>query len=105
MAHPSFFIEMEPRTLSEGELKDVRVAAVDIIKKLEAKKATDVFIEGLSPVVSIKDMEKLVKRRDELHKLEKCEEVAQVTDCSCTSVNVDESPDKAKLREPLSAPF
>ncbi|XP_010253996.1 PREDICTED: uncharacterized protein LOC104595110 [Nelumbo nucifera] len=105
MAHLCYSIEMEPKTLNEGELNDARVAAVDIIQKMDPKKASDVFTEGLRPVISVKEMKEKTERRDQLHKLVKCEEFAQVTDCLCTLENIDESPDKAMFRETLSAPF
>ncbi|KAF8388923.1 hypothetical protein HHK36_025605 [Tetracentron sinense] len=102
--------EIDPkRDAIEEEEEGNREEAVDIVQKMESNEASNKFIEGLIPVVSIEGMEQKIERSDQLHKLVESKESAQVIEtpcvCSCTSASVDESPEKAKLREPLSAPF
>ncbi|KAF8400878.1 hypothetical protein HHK36_014181 [Tetracentron sinense] len=105
MAHLCCSIDMEPRTLNQGELNNAREEAVDIVQKMEMNEGSNIFIEGLRPVVSIKGMGQKVERRDELHTLVENKESAHVIErpciCSCASTY----PEKEKLREPLSAPF
>ncbi|KAJ4958051.1 hypothetical protein NE237_025162 [Protea cynaroides] len=109
MACLSCSIEMEPMTLNQGQLNNAREAAVDIVTKLEPEKASDVFIEGLTPVVPINTREEMLKKRDQHHPTVDSKESALVIkrsgECTCSSITIDESPEMAKLREPLSAPF
>uniref|UniRef100_A0A5B7CBQ0 Uncharacterized protein n=1 Tax=Davidia involucrata TaxID=16924 RepID=A0A5B7CBQ0_DAVIN len=108
MANFCCSIEMEPRTLNEGQLNSAREVAVDIVQKKEAIEAADIFIEGLRPVVTIKEMAQMALKGDPLNKLVECNENAGITEtscqCLCTSA-ITESPDQSKLKEPLSAPF
>lgn len=67
------------------------------------------LLQGMKAVVSIEGMEKEVKRRNQLQNLVELEEGTEIIqrswDCACTSTAVEESPDKIKKKEPLSAPF
>ncbi|KAL5729056.1 hypothetical protein ACHQM5_002060 [Ranunculus cassubicifolius] len=110
MAHLSCSIEMEPRTLSEVQLNHAREVAVHIIQNMEPNDSSTAFIEGLKPVVPIKEMEQIIERRQQRQKLVDCKEISVPAlepscDCACTSTNVDESPEISNIREPLSAPF
>ncbi|KAF5205924.1 hypothetical protein FRX31_004492 [Thalictrum thalictroides] len=103
---------MEPRTLNEGQINHARKAAVNIIQNTESNESSTAFIEGLKPVVPIKEIEEMFERRHQFQKLVDSKETAvaaiepaAVHNCACNTVNVDESPDMAKIREPLSAPF
>ncbi|KAK9281261.1 hypothetical protein L1049_004157 [Liquidambar formosana] len=108
MATTCCSIEMEPRTLNEGQLNQAREVAVDIVQKLEPNEASNAFTEGLRSVVPIKEMEQ-VGKGDELEIPVEHMEKAQIINgkpcqCSCSPTIID-SPDQADLREPLSAPF
>ncbi|KAF9613564.1 hypothetical protein IFM89_008955 [Coptis chinensis] len=111
MAHLCCSIEMEPRTLNEGQLNHAREAAVDIIQKMDSVESSNAFIEGLKPVVPIEEMEQIVERRHQIQKLTvDCKEtivpaVDPFNDCACITPSVVDSPDLAPIREPLSAPF
>ncbi|XP_042484147.1 uncharacterized protein LOC122064505 [Macadamia integrifolia] len=117
MACLSCSIEMEPRTLNQGELNNAREAAVDIVSKMEPQQASSVFIEGLRPVVPLNRREEMLIKSDELHTPVDSKESTPVDskksalvierscECSFTSTSIDESPEMEKLREPLSAPF
>ncbi|XP_077228558.1 uncharacterized protein LOC143861526 [Tasmannia lanceolata] len=101
-----YSIEMEPRTLSQGELSTAREEAVFIVQKKEPDEASTIFTEGMRPVTSIKEMEKKVEMTDQLHRLHDLKKSAEIIrkswDCACTSTTLEESP---KIKEPLSAPF
>ncbi|XP_058074215.1 uncharacterized protein LOC131222968 [Magnolia sinica] len=101
-------IEKEPRTLNEGELNNAREAAAVIVQK-EAAEALNIFTKGMKPVVSIKEMEKEVEKRNQLHRLVEIKESAEIIerscDCQCSSTNLEDSPDKINTPEPLTAPF
>ncbi|XP_043704910.1 uncharacterized protein LOC122654745 isoform X2 [Telopea speciosissima] len=109
MACLSCSIEMEPRTLNQGELNNAREAAVVIVSNMEPQKASNVFIEGHRQVVPLNRTEEMPKKRDDIHTTVDNKESALVIErsceCSCTSTSIDESPEIEKLREPLSAPF
>ncbi|CAK7356741.1 unnamed protein product [Dovyalis caffra] len=111
MANTCCLIEMEPRTLREGQLNHAREVAADVVQKMEPKEASTAFNKGLRPVVSIKQMNQIEENGDQHNdKLVKCkEETAEIIDrpcqCSCVTENIEESPDQMNLKEPLSAPF
>ncbi|XP_002299733.3 uncharacterized protein LOC7470576 isoform X1 [Populus trichocarpa] len=127
MANICCSIEMEPRTLREGQLSHARVSkafdllqalnvsffqevAADVAQKMEPEEASDVFINGLRPVVSIKEMSQIEGNGDRHdHKVVECKEkTAEIIDrpCQCSCIPKDiESPDQLNLKEPLSAPF
>ncbi|CAK9161524.1 unnamed protein product [Ilex paraguariensis] len=109
MANFCCSIETEPRTLNQGQLTHAREAAVDIVQKKEPKEASSVFVEGMKPVVAIKEMAQvMVLERDSLCNLDESNKKTNVIEtacqCSCPSAVID-SPDEAKFKEPLSAPF
>ncbi|KAF9690108.1 hypothetical protein SADUNF_Sadunf01G0161500 [Salix dunnii] len=111
MANNCCSIEMEPRTLSEGQLSHAREVAADVAQKMGPKEASAVFINGLRPVVSIKEMSQVEGSRDRHdNKVGECKEkTAEIIDrhCQCSGIPKDkESPDHhLNLKEPLSAPF
>lgn len=67
-------------------------------------------MQGLEPVVRIKDVVQILEREDHtIHKLvhdseEKTNVIETTCQCVCNPGNI-ESPDLVKLKEPLSAPF
>ncbi|KAJ6427496.1 hypothetical protein OIU84_022989 [Salix udensis] len=111
MANICCSIEMEPRTLSEGQLSHAREVAADVAQKMGPKEASAVFVNGLRPVVSIKEMSEVEGNGDrDDHKVAECrEKTAEIIDkpCQCSCNPKDkESPDHhLDLKEPLSAPF
>ncbi|OVA08553.1 hypothetical protein BVC80_209g297 [Macleaya cordata] len=125
-------IEMEPRTLNELQLNDAREAAIDIVKKQKSNEASNIFIEGLRPVLSIKVMEEEEEEEEQQKPVVECKEKISSSSstttitttaappqsviderkpcdyCACNStITIDESPHDNfnKIREPLSAPF
>ncbi|OIT21813.1 PREDICTED: uncharacterized protein LOC109218406 [Nicotiana attenuata] len=110
MANFRCSIEMEPKTLNQGQLNLAREVAVDIVQNTESDEASNIFVEGRKAVIEIKKALMLI---EEAHLVENCKE-EQVTktnvvieascQCSCPSAIID-SPDQSKLKEPLSAPF
>ncbi|KAF8027584.1 hypothetical protein BT93_E0483 [Corymbia citriodora subsp. variegata] len=103
-------IEMEPRTLSQGQLNHAREVAVDVIQKMEPQKATSVFTEGSKPIDPTKDMWRLAENEEEANDMviESQKQGATCIEkpclCSCAPA-LSESPDQLQLKEPLSAPF
>ncbi|KAI3427655.1 uncharacterized protein J3R85_009214 [Psidium guajava] len=59
-------IEMEPRTLREGQLNHAREVAADVIQKMEPDKATSIFTEGLKPISPMKDTWRPAKNGEEV---------------------------------------
>ncbi|KAA8540369.1 hypothetical protein F0562_024712 [Nyssa sinensis] len=109
MANFCCSIETEPRTLNQGQLNYAREAAVDIVQRKETSEALDIFIEGLKPVVTVKEMAKMALEGETVNKLVECNANGGITEtscqCLCNASAITESPDQAKLKEPLSAPF
>ncbi|XP_059644136.1 uncharacterized protein LOC132285916 [Cornus florida] len=107
-------IEMEPRTLNEGQITLAREVAEDIVQKKEHNEASGIFIEGLRPVVTVKEMTEMAQNQkgDSMLDIIGCKEKAAAagiseTSCQCLRASdIVESPDQAEvLKEPLSAPF
>ncbi|KAL8098934.1 hypothetical protein AgCh_031593 [Apium graveolens] len=92
-------IEMEPKTLNEGQLNQAREVAVDIVLRKETYEATQIFVEGLKPV----------SRGNMIvdSKIQECTDMIKETACQCslTSSTMDSPADNSKPKEPLSAPF
>ncbi|MED6118885.1 hypothetical protein PIB30_006676 [Stylosanthes scabra] len=92
-------IELEPRTLSQVQLIQVREVAAEVVQKLEPREASAIFVEGL--VHPLKD-------ENNGGKIEK-EEVIMVDDeikeCQCQCSFNNEITNHVNLKEPLSAPF
>ncbi|KAL3824385.1 hypothetical protein ACJIZ3_020414 [Penstemon smallii] len=114
MANFCCSIEMEPRTLNQGQLNHAREIAVDIVQKKETNEASNIFIEGLEPIVEIKEVAVVVvsnanpPREAAAAEVMKTEiNVETCCQCSCTTDQlVMESPlDACRVKEPLSAPF
>ncbi|XP_042492449.1 uncharacterized protein LOC122072011 isoform X2 [Macadamia integrifolia] len=109
MACLSCSIEMEPKTLNQGQLNNAMEAAADIVQKMKPHKASNVFIEGLRPVAPISRRKEKLKKREKLHSIAYGKEhvlvIERSRECSCSSSRINKSPEKAILREPLSAPF
>ncbi|KAJ7011875.1 hypothetical protein NC653_002080, partial [Populus alba x Populus x berolinensis] len=54
MANICCSIEMEPRTLREAQLSHAREEAADVAQKMEPKEASDVFINVIFHIQSLK---------------------------------------------------
>ncbi|KAJ4828292.1 hypothetical protein Tsubulata_034963 [Turnera subulata] len=109
MANVCCSIELEPRTLNEGQLNHAREVAADVVQKMEPKEASIVVIKGLPPPVPAIEMDWREKNGDDLeHNLVSYEDKAAIIEgpcqCSCIPSNV-ESPEQVNFKEPLSAPF
>ncbi|XP_022724816.1 uncharacterized protein LOC111281352 [Durio zibethinus] len=112
-------IEMEPRTLKQGQLNHAREMAADVAQKMK-EDASAVFIEGLGLVsaVEIKEVNDLTNELEKEVGVEKhveyCNQKAQniverPCQCSCDINNI-ESPDPNNIilnnvKEPVTAPF
>ncbi|KAF7843389.1 uncharacterized protein G2W53_000294 [Senna tora] len=112
-------IELEPMTLSQGQLSQAREVAQDVVKKLEPNEASALFIEGLEHPVKETDIEDA----DEAEKVGSCiqkqkqkaedmnnDEKAWGKVCSCNYNNALaivelKSPQSHIIIHPLSAPF
>ncbi|CAL9100957.1 unnamed protein product [Musa textilis] len=104
-------IEMEPKTLTEGEFeqspgKYSYEAAVEVIQTKVAKEASTIFTQGKKAVKTAEQMRKEIEKRDQLEKLVGEGEGSGVRsgswDLPCTD---DEISDGITSREPLSSPF
>ncbi|KAL4194159.1 hypothetical protein AMTRI_Chr05g57900 [Amborella trichopoda] len=102
-------IEMEPRTLNQGQLSHAREEAVKVVQKKDPNEALNIFTEGMKPIVSIESMKNEIERKVEIMKLiEKMEGPDGIKRSwneppgSCCS---DHSPEDSKIVEPLTAPF
>nr|XP_010925561.1 uncharacterized protein LOC105048070 [Elaeis guineensis] len=99
-------IEMEPRTLSVGELNDAREAAVDIIQNNEPKEALNIFTQGTKSMTgTVEGLGKEVETQG--HDIKQGIGLAKKSwNLPCGPDGSDEEfPDGVKLREPLSSPF
>ncbi|KAL3511754.1 hypothetical protein ACH5RR_024471 [Cinchona calisaya] len=108
MANISCSIESEPRTLRQVQISQAREVAVDIIQNKESNEATNIFVDGLKPVASIKEMVLVVQEIETLTIADEAAKENKVTktccQCPCTSATmIYDSPDE--LKEPVSAPF
>ncbi|XVF26816.1 hypothetical protein REPUB_Repub14bG0051600 [Reevesia pubescens] len=120
MAKVCCSIEMEPRTLNQGQLNHAREMAADVAQKMEPREASAIFIEqgmGLISGVAIKEVvdelkltneekEVGVEKHDEyFNQKEKAQSIEErPCQCSCENNNI-ESPDPNNLKEPVTAPF
>ncbi|XVE88832.1 hypothetical protein DITRI_Ditri19aG0100300 [Diplodiscus trichospermus] len=105
-------IEMEPRTLNQGQINHAREMAADAAQKMERREASAIFIEGLG-LISAVETEEVHELKDEKH-TEYCKQKSQniverPCQCSCNSINI-ESPDPnsiilSNVKEPVTAPF
>ncbi|KAI9162616.1 hypothetical protein LWI28_028976 [Acer negundo] len=120
MANICCSIEMEPKTLNQGQLNIAREVAADVVQKMESKEATIALIKGLESVREDQNYEQILKEENSHNKhviegscaiINSNEKPPQVIErpCQCslmTNVNIAaESPDQINLKEPLSAPF
>ncbi|KAL1559102.1 hypothetical protein AAHA92_09484 [Salvia divinorum] len=116
MANFCCSIELEPRTLKQGQLDHAREIAVDIVQTKEPDKASTMFTEGLKEVVEIKEPavvvsvsgenlpRKAVEEGDRGGAVFK-EEVVVNMEAYCQCLVVESSPECRDIKEPLSAPF
>ncbi|XWS20236.1 hypothetical protein CRYUN_Cryun31cG0082900 [Craigia yunnanensis] len=122
MANVCCSIEMEPRTLNQGQLNQAREMAADVVQKRETREASAIFVEGLGLIsgVEIKEVDDLALTDEEQKEVgvekhvEYCNQKAQnivetPCQCSCNTNNI-ESPDPNSvilnnLKEPATAPF
>ncbi|KAG6384118.1 hypothetical protein SASPL_120517 [Salvia splendens] len=118
MANYCCSIELEPRTLKQGQLDHAREIAVDIVQTKEPDEASTMFTElqGLKDVVEIKEPavvvtvsgenlqpQKVVEESGRGGAVFKEEVVTVETYCQC--LVVESSPECRDIKEPLSAPF
>ncbi|XP_057797245.1 uncharacterized protein LOC131013197 isoform X2 [Salvia miltiorrhiza] len=109
MANFCCSIELEPRTLKQGQLDHAREIAVDIVQTKEPDEASTMFTEGLKEVVGIKEPAVVVTVSGENPPEEGegaaviKEEITVETYCQC--LVVESSPECRDIKEPLSAPF
>ncbi|XP_015572831.1 uncharacterized protein LOC8273799 [Ricinus communis] len=103
-------IELEPRTLKQGQLIHAREIAADVVQKMKAEEAYTVFIKGLRPEKQMDQIEENKHQEDHhqepvdyCHK-DKGEDFESPCQCSVITSNI-ESPDQINIKEPLSAPF
>ncbi|OAY53062.1 uncharacterized protein LOC110613993 [Manihot esculenta] len=110
MAKVCCSIEMEPRTLREGQLTHAREVAADVVQKMELKEASIVFIEELKSVPAMKMEEMEENENKEKHKFLNvdCKEDGEApkieSPCQCSVTEMEYSPEQT-IKEPLSAPF
>ncbi|XP_048492195.1 uncharacterized protein LOC104904755 isoform X2 [Beta vulgaris subsp. vulgaris] len=104
-------IEMEPKTLNEGQINHARAVAIQL---MEPERASDIFVQGLREVESLEGIEQIIKEDEVITKLGN----SRVDDCSkdeknknesshhclCTTILIN-SPDELTRREPVTAPF
>ncbi|CDO97988.1 unnamed protein product [Coffea canephora] len=110
MANFCCSIELEPRTLRQGQIDQAREVAVDIMQKKEQNEASSILVEGLKPVASIKEMVMAVQEIDMLHEEDEAKDkiINSITEtcCQCSSISTTiDSPNQSLLKEPVSAPF
>lgn len=81
--------------------------AIDIVQKKEADEASSIFIDGLKPVVAIKEMEVVISDANSYHNIDVSKEKTQILEasCQCSSAAIMDSPDQSRVKEPLSSPF
>ncbi|GMI73140.1 hypothetical protein HRI_000983300 [Hibiscus trionum] len=96
MAKVCCSIEMEPRTLNQGQLNHAR----EMAQKMEPKEAAAEFIEGIGGV----EVEQVVTETEEEKGVNV---VGRPCQCACQTLHI-ESPDphfNNPVKEPLTAPF
>ncbi|KAK4760764.1 hypothetical protein SAY87_005657 [Trapa incisa] len=119
-------IEMEPRTLRQGQLNLAREVAANVVQKMPANEASGIFTEGMEPVVlpmmEVKVLSSTVEIKASGGKppLDGAMETTTKTvpsllekpcQCLCRDVTgnpLADSPDNYYVdgpKEPLSAPF
>ncbi|XP_038712915.1 uncharacterized protein LOC120006871 [Tripterygium wilfordii] len=113
MANVCCSIELEPRTLKEGQLNHAREVAADVVQNMQPSDASDIFIKGLRSDVPVEPEEMDSKNGMETgneHMLEDCKKKPPIVGkpCHCATNDVTESPHDLQnklITEPLSAPF
>ncbi|XP_056699247.1 uncharacterized protein [Spinacia oleracea] len=95
-------IEMEPKTLSPGQINHVKAVAIQI--KIEQENASDIFIQGLR-----EGMEQISEEENEMGVnnsiiVEKKNKLGKAHNCLCNSLLI-QSPDELRQKEPVTAPF
>ncbi|CAM8910770.1 unnamed protein product [Rhodiola kirilowii] len=112
-------IEMEPRTLSEGQLNQAREIAGGIVNKFERRDAEIIFTEGLKPIHSTKEVGSEIIESAQRERIENGIAIAGVTNekaqimekpCQCALAPPVEEPSTKHqahlmLQEPHTAPF
>ncbi|KAJ8756172.1 hypothetical protein K2173_024719 [Erythroxylum novogranatense] len=105
MANACCSIEMEPRTLSEGQLSQARQVAADVVQKLVPKEASTIFFnKEAKPNFLMKEEEEEDKRKGQDDKFDVEREEIKIIQVPCQCSNT-QSPTELELKEPLSAPF
>ncbi|XP_011080609.1 uncharacterized protein LOC105163815 [Sesamum indicum] len=115
MANFCCSIELEPRTLNQGQLNHVREIAVDIVQRKEPDDEASMILnhdQGLrKPVVATKETVVLVVSDVATPPPSKEVIETEITtvetycQCSASALTVESSPEECRVKEPLSAPF
>ncbi|KAG4211707.1 hypothetical protein ERO13_A02G118500v2 [Gossypium hirsutum] len=96
MANVCCSIEMEPRTLNQGQLNHARGMAADVAQKMDPKEASASFIEGIGLMTSGGEIKEVVTELTLTDDEEKEVGVQNIVErpcqCSCKINNI-ESPD------------
>ncbi|KAL1292983.1 hypothetical protein HN51_053546 [Arachis hypogaea] len=101
MEKRSCSIELEPRTLSQVQLIQVREVAADVVQKLEPREASALFVEGLMHPMKDENGGKIEKAEDILND----DDDDEIKECECQCSFNNENTNHVNLKEPLSAPF
>ncbi|XP_054779609.1 uncharacterized protein LOC129287471 isoform X2 [Prosopis cineraria] len=102
-------IELEPKTLNQGQISQARKVAADVVQKMEPKEASSLFTEVEEMMDG--DEEKVVEKQVGcMNKIEMMEEKACNNIINLYSPAMVDSPSDHQLHtihqnEPLSAPF
>ncbi|CAI9773601.1 unnamed protein product [Fraxinus pennsylvanica] len=95
MANFCCSIETEPRTLNQGQLRHAKEVAIDIVQKKEADETSSIFIDGLKPVVAIKEMALVISEPRE-----KTDQIVEPScQCSLISASLPQTSHAAKVSE------
>ncbi|GLT66283.1 hypothetical protein SLA2020_386540 [Shorea laevis] len=106
MANICCSIELEPRTLKQGQLNHAREMAADAAQKMEQREFS-IFIRGLREIEQIKENE--IQLQDDSPQIDQSKKKDQITEnpcqCSCSVVNNETPDDGMDFKEPVTAPF
>ncbi|CAI0474705.1 unnamed protein product [Linum tenue] len=107
-------IEMEPKTLSEGQLNHARELAADVVLNLEPEEVSTIFTKKATTLVSPNiaaaggTVDGQMRKKDEAVA---AADDGAVAACQCCCIDPTNSfggglsLDELKLKEPLTAPF
>ncbi|GAV77552.1 hypothetical protein CFOL_v3_21023 [Cephalotus follicularis] len=91
MANIRRSIELEPRTLNQGQLHHVREVAAGAVQKMEPKEGSATFERGA--VIPVMEMQQMEAKRDLVDKFVKCTQKAKIDErpcqCSCNTNDIE----------------